>query len=62
MPEAPMKTRAAVMREAGTPGEVTLDEINQGYEDLMDGKNIRGVLGYEYRPADVAGPKERSER
>jgi Zn-dependent alcohol dehydrogenase len=24
----------------------TLDEINQGYQDLMDGKNLRGVGGY----------------
>jgi len=22
----------------------TLDEINEGYQDLMDGKNIRGVI------------------
>ena len=43
-----MKTRAAVLREAGTPWAVTLDEINQGYEDLRDGKNIRGVLVHEH--------------
>jgi NDMA-dependent alcohol dehydrogenase len=24
----------------------TLDEINQGYQDLLDGKNIRGVIRY----------------
>ncbi|MGH3659820.1 MAG: alcohol dehydrogenase, partial [Micromonosporaceae bacterium] len=24
----------------------TLDEINQGYQDLNDGKNIRGVISY----------------
>jgi Zn-dependent alcohol dehydrogenase len=77
-----MKTRAAVLRTAGTPWEITeldldppqayevllrmeaaglghsderiraeritkkyaLDEINDGYQDLMDGKNIRGVV------------------
>jgi S-(hydroxymethyl)glutathione dehydrogenase/alcohol dehydrogenase len=22
----------------------TLDQINQGYQDLLDGKNIRGVI------------------
>jgi alcohol dehydrogenase (nicotinoprotein) len=26
----------------------TLDEINQGYQDLLDGKNIRGVLIHEH--------------
>ena len=25
-----------------------LDEINQGYQDLMDGKNIRGVLVHRH--------------
>ena len=25
----------------------TLDEINQGYEDMLEGRNIRGVLVYE---------------
>ena len=56
-----MKTRAAVLRKAGTPWEVTeleLDApranevlirmeaagINDGYQDLMDGENIRGVV------------------
>ena len=24
----------------------TLDQINQGYQDLLDGKNIRGVIRY----------------
>jgi alcohol dehydrogenase (nicotinoprotein) len=24
----------------------TLDEVNQGYQDLLDGKNIRGVIKY----------------
>ena len=23
-----------------------LDEINQGYEDMRDGKNIRGVIAF----------------
>jgi len=22
----------------------TLDQINQGYQDLLDGKNVRGVI------------------
>ena len=26
----------------------TLDEINQGYQDLLDGKNIRGVIIHEH--------------
>ena len=26
----------------------TLDDINQGYQDLLDGKNIRGVLIHEH--------------
>jgi S-(hydroxymethyl)glutathione dehydrogenase/alcohol dehydrogenase len=25
-----------------------LDQINQGYQDLVDGKNIRGVLVHEH--------------
>jgi S-(hydroxymethyl)glutathione dehydrogenase/alcohol dehydrogenase len=25
----------------------TLDEINQGYQDMRDGKNIRGVIVYD---------------
>ena len=81
-----MKTRAAVLRKAGTTlvgghegsGVVcgkcrccstgkqnlcdagkwagvgcltrayTLDEINEGYQDLMDGKNIRGVIVHQH--------------
>ena len=26
-----------------------LDEVNQGYQDMLDGKNIRGVLIHEHR-------------
>ena len=26
----------------------TLDQINEGYQDMMDGKNIRGVLIHEH--------------
>lgn len=26
----------------------TLDEINQGYKDMLDGKNIRGVIVYDW--------------
>ena len=26
----------------------SLDEINQGYEDMLDGKNIRGVIIHEH--------------
>jgi Zn-dependent alcohol dehydrogenase len=25
----------------------TLDEINQGYQDMRDGKNIRGVIVFD---------------
>jgi len=25
-----------------------LDEVNQGYQDLLDGKNVRGVLIHEH--------------
>jgi len=24
-----------------------LDQVNQGYQDLLDGKNIRGVILYD---------------
>jgi S-(hydroxymethyl)glutathione dehydrogenase/alcohol dehydrogenase len=24
----------------------TLDEVNQGFQDMVDGKNIRGVVSY----------------
>ena len=27
--------------------EYTLDQINQGYQDMRDGKNIRGLIRYE---------------
>jgi S-(hydroxymethyl)glutathione dehydrogenase/alcohol dehydrogenase len=27
-------------------GRYTLDEINQGYQDMRDGKNIRGVIDF----------------
>jgi Zn-dependent alcohol dehydrogenase len=37
-----MRTRAAVIREPGKPWKLT--EINQGYQDLDDGKLIRGVI------------------
>ena len=26
--------------------EYTLDEINQGYEDMHDGRNLRGVIRF----------------
>jgi Zn-dependent alcohol dehydrogenase len=26
----------------------TLDRINEGYQDMMDGKNIRGVIVHEH--------------
>jgi Zn-dependent alcohol dehydrogenase len=26
----------------------TLDEVNEGYQDMMDGKNIRGVIIHEH--------------
>jgi Zn-dependent alcohol dehydrogenase len=26
----------------------TLDQVNQGYQDMMDGKNIRGVIIHEH--------------
>jgi S-(hydroxymethyl)glutathione dehydrogenase/alcohol dehydrogenase len=25
----------------------TLDQVNEGYQDLRDGKNIRGVIVYD---------------
>ena len=28
--------------------QYTLDEINEGYQDLMDGKNIRGVIAHQH--------------
>jgi NDMA-dependent alcohol dehydrogenase len=32
----------------------TLDEVNQGYEDLVAGKNIRGVIKYDTPPLEGA--------
>jgi NDMA-dependent alcohol dehydrogenase len=32
----------------------TLDEVNQGYQDLEDGKNIRGVIRYDTAPLEGA--------
>jgi S-(hydroxymethyl)glutathione dehydrogenase/alcohol dehydrogenase len=26
----------------------TLDQINEGYQDMMDGKNLRGVIIHEH--------------
>ena len=26
----------------------TLDQVNEGYQDMMDGKNIRGVIIHEH--------------
>jgi hypothetical protein len=37
-----MKTRAAVLRDDGTPRG-----INAGYQDLMVGKNVRGVVVHQ---------------
>jgi S-(hydroxymethyl)glutathione dehydrogenase/alcohol dehydrogenase len=25
----------------------TLDQVNEGYQDMLDGKNIRGVIVYD---------------
>ena len=25
----------------------TLDQVNQGYKDMLDGKNLRGIITYE---------------
>jgi len=30
------------------PKKYALDEINDGYQDLMDGKNIRGVASRQH--------------
>ena len=38
-----MKTRAAVLRKGGEPWEIT-----EGYQDMMDGKNLRGVIIHEH--------------
>jgi NDMA-dependent alcohol dehydrogenase len=32
----------------------TLDQVNQGYQDLVDGKNIRGVIRYDTAPLEGA--------
>jgi alcohol dehydrogenase (nicotinoprotein) len=32
----------------------TLDQVNQGYEDLVSGKNIRGVITYDTAPLEGA--------
>ena len=28
----------------------TLDQVNEGYDDLINGKNIRGVIRYDTAP------------
>jgi hypothetical protein len=39
-----------------------LDEINEGHQDLMDGKNIRGVIVHSIRASvRASGTEERSE-
>ena len=48
----------------------TLDQVNEGYEDLIDGKNIRGVIRYDTAPLEdapgcrsaVAGPDHGTAR
>jgi alcohol dehydrogenase (nicotinoprotein) len=32
----------------------TLDQVNEGYQDLVDGKNIRGVIRYDTAPLEGA--------
>ena len=32
----------------------TLDQVNEGYEDLVAGKNIRGVIKYDTQPLEGA--------
>jgi Zn-dependent alcohol dehydrogenase len=42
-----MRTKAAVVREPAKPlifRRYRLEEINQGYADLAQGRNIRGVI------------------
>ncbi|HEY0226177.1 MAG TPA: hypothetical protein VGC05_07210 [Mycobacterium sp.] len=38
-----MKTKAAVLFESGKPIEIVELDLD-GYQDLRDGKNIRGVI------------------
>jgi hypothetical protein len=33
----------------------SLEQVNEGYRDLLDGKNIRGVIIHESRPGFRAG-------
>ena len=33
---------------AGIAPKYTLDDINEGYADLMDGKNLRGVIVHQH--------------
>ena len=42
---APLRRRAAQARRADHP-RYTLDEINEGYQDLRDGKIIRGIIDF----------------
>ena len=44
-----LPARASSSSTSSSPSSYTLDEINQGYQDMHDGKNIRGVI-HEYRP------------
>jgi alcohol dehydrogenase (nicotinoprotein) len=41
-------TAAAVKLTELITRKYALDEINEGYQDLMDGKNIRGVIIHEH--------------
>jgi alcohol dehydrogenase (nicotinoprotein) len=40
--------RGLVRGDGGSSGGYSLDQLNEGYADLMDGKNIRGVLIHEH--------------
>ncbi len=44
-------TRAAIARAPHVGWEIVdlqLDEVNEGYQDMLDGKNIRGVIIHEH--------------
>jgi hypothetical protein len=46
-PQAARSTAVEAARTGTPPGGCLLDEINQGYQDLDDGKLIRGVIRHE---------------
>ena len=46
-PARPLQGRAQLKLDELITRTYTLDQINQGYQDMLDGVNIRGVITFE---------------